>query len=183
MVFRENQCFHGEVCDLEKGEEASSSEEHGTDASEGSTTANGGRLGRARSGLRWLSRRGSGDGAVGTTPSRAVARARGNNGGLSSLGRGLSDNRLGGGCRLRAGKRGADDVDGCRGGLQGRGGGRSSSGSSNGGSSGGGHELLGLEAVLNAIRLGTLSKIHRFRAAPGLGLGVMRAVVTRITRV
>lgn len=49
--------------------------------------------------------------------------------------------------------------------------------------SSGGHESLGLEAILDAIRSGTLSKIHRVRATPGLGLGIMAAVVALIARV
>lgn len=71
-----------------------------------------------------------------------------------------------------------------------RSGGRDSGGRDNsgGGCSGGrlssgGHESLGLEAILNAIRSGTLSKIHRVRATPGLGLGIMAAVVALIARV
>ncbi|CAF3456163.1 unnamed protein product [Fusarium graminearum] len=81
--------------DLEEGKGTSSSEEHGAHAGEGRTTADAGRLSGARGRLGWLSRSSSGDGAVRTTPSRAVARARGNNGGLLSLGRGLNDNGRG----------------------------------------------------------------------------------------
>lgn len=57
------------------------------------------------------------------------------------------------------------------------------SGGLSNGSGSGGQELLGLEAVLYAIRSGTFSKIHSIRAAPGLSLGVMRAVEALVTRV
>jgi hypothetical protein len=197
---RRRPMFNITDLDLEEGKGASSSEEHGAHAGEGSTTANAGRLSRARGRFRWLSRSGSGNGAVRTTPGRAVARARGSDGGLVSLGRGLNDDGLGGrgnsscgslgGC---GGHGGAGDVDSCRSGLEFRRGslklrrGRDSSGSGLGrgglssGSGSGGQELLGLEAILYAIRSGTFNKIHSIRAAPGLSLGVVRAVEAFIT--
>ena len=77
---------------LEEGKGTSSSEKQSAHAGEGCATADAGRLSRAGGRLGWLSRSGSGNGAVRTTPSSAVARARSNNGGLISLGCGLNDN-------------------------------------------------------------------------------------------
>lgn len=176
--------------DLEEGEDTSSDKEQSAHTSGGGTTCGLSRLtgccglDRSKASLRGLSRDGTGDGAVGTTPGSAVTRAGARSGGLhndlglglssDSFGRRNSDGGRGGRGGFRGGKRGARDENSGGDGLELRSGGsrlRS------------GERRVGLEAVLDAVSSRTLNQVHRVRAAPGLGLGVMSAVVTIIARV
>lgn len=159
------QCLSSSERCLQKSNNTGSQKQQSADTGSGSAVDTSGARERIASGdgsLRGSSGDSSGVGAVGASPGTGVARAGGiaDGGGLVL---GLGHNRHAGGGR------------------------RSDGGEIIGRSLGGGGSSAGrrgnLKTTSDAVSSGAGGEIHVVGAAPGLGLGVVGAVVTLVTRV